>query len=118
ALLAALGIDPGDLVRRAEALQGDGKSAVFLAAGGRARGLIAVADRIKPTTAEAIRGLHDAGLRIVMATGDAEATAQAVAATLGIDEVHAGVSPEGKGRLIGDLRGRGGVAMAGDGIND
>ncbi len=119
ALLDQLGIAPGDLAARAAALQGEGKTAMYLAVDGRAVGLVAVADRIKPTTAEAIRGLHAAGLRIVMATGDAEATAQAVARQLGLDEVHAGVSPEDKGRLIADLKARGlSVAMAGDGVND
>ncbi|TNE83888.1 MAG: HAD family hydrolase, partial [Rhodobacteraceae bacterium] len=78
-----------------------------------------VADRIKETTQEAIRALHAEGLRIVMATGDSEGTARAVARELGIDEVHAGVSPEDKAALVETLRkGGASVAMAGDGVND
>ncbi|MGR3379265.1 heavy metal translocating P-type ATPase [Salipiger abyssi] len=119
ALMADLGIEPGALAERAEALQGEGKTAMFVAVEGEAAGLIAVADRIKQSTPGAIRALHDLGLRIVMATGDAEATARAVAGELGIDEVHAGVSPEDKGALVRKLKGEGlSVAMAGDGVND
>ncbi|APZ51187.1 heavy metal translocating P-type ATPase [Salipiger abyssi] len=119
ALMADLGIEPGALAERAEALQGEGKTAMFVAVEGEAAGLIAVADRIKESTPGAIRALHDLGLRIVMATGDAEATARAVAGELGIDEVHAGVSPEDKGALVRKLKGEGlSVAMAGDGVND
>ena len=119
ALMADLGVDPGALSDRARALQAEGKTAMFVAVDGAPAGLIAVADRIKGTTPEAIRALHDLGLRIVMATGDAEATAQAVARDLGIDEVHAGVSPEDKGALVRKLKEDGlSVAMAGDGVND
>ncbi|MEI4472453.1 heavy metal translocating P-type ATPase [Frigidibacter sp. MR17.24] len=119
ALMAAEGIETGDLAARAAELQAQGRTAMFLAVGGTAAGLVAVADKVKPTTAEAIRGLHDAGLRIVMATGDAEATAKAVAKSLGIDEVRAGVSPEDKGALVAELQAKGlSVAMAGDGVND
>ena len=82
-------------------------------------GLLAVADPIKATAAEAIAKLHALGLKIVMATGDNETTAKAVAAELGIDEVRAGLRPEDKLALIDGLQGRGDVvAMAGDGIND
>ncbi|WP_118132804.1 heavy metal translocating P-type ATPase [Oceanicella sp. SM1341] len=119
ALMADEGVSLGALAERAEALQAEGRTAMFLAVDGSAAGIVAVADRIKDTTAEAIRGLHDAGIRIVMATGDAEATARAVAKTLGLDEVKAGISPEGKGALIEELRAGGSsVAMAGDGVND
>ncbi|QFT57720.1 Copper-transporting P-type ATPase [Sulfitobacter sp. THAF37] len=119
ALMAELGVATDDFADRAEALQAEGKTAMFVAVDGQAAGLVAVADRIKQTTPEAIRALHDLGLRIVMATGDAEATAQAVATELNIDEVHAGVSPEDKGALVKRLRGEGlSVAMAGDGVND
>jgi Cu+-exporting ATPase len=80
---------------------------------------IAVADPIKPTTAEAIRALHAEGLRLVMLTGDSKATAAAVAGTLGIDDVIAEVQPEGKRGAIDRLRREGRVvAMAGDGVND
>ncbi|MGR3670767.1 heavy metal translocating P-type ATPase [Sagittula sp.] len=118
ALMRDLGVEdlPSD---RAKAMQAEGKTAMFVAVDGRAAGLVAVADRIKKTTPDAIRALHEAGLRIVMATGDAEATAQAVARELNIDEVHAGVSPEDKGALVRRLKGEGlSVAMAGDGVND
>ncbi|WP_225025915.1 heavy metal translocating P-type ATPase [Xinfangfangia pollutisoli] len=119
ALMADQGVDPGDLAARAGALQAQGRTAMFLAVDGAAAGLVAVADRIKDSTAEAIRGLQADGIRIVMATGDAEATAQAVARSLGLDQVQAGVSPEGKGKLIAALRAQGhAVAMAGDGVND
>jgi Cu+-exporting ATPase len=100
-------------------LQAEAKTAMFVVVDGAAAGLVAVADRIKPTTPEAIRSLRASGLRIIMATGDAEATAQAVARTLGLDEVRAGVSPEAKGQLIAELQAQGlRVAMAGDGVND
>lgn len=119
ALMADLTVQTGDLADRAKALQSEGKTAMFVAVDGQVAGLVAVADRIKQTTPKAIRALHDLGLRIVMATGDAEATAQAVARELGIDEVHAGVSPEEKGALVRKLKGEGlSVAMAGDGVND
>jgi Cu+-exporting ATPase len=92
---------------------------MFLAAGGKLAGIIAVADPIKETAAEAIRKLHAQGLTIVMATGDNETTAKSVAAELGIDEVHAGLRPEEKLALIENLQNKGAtVAMAGDGIND
>ncbi|WP_407493799.1 heavy metal translocating P-type ATPase [Pseudooceanicola sp. MF1-13] len=119
ALMKDLSVEVGDLADRAKALQAEGKTAMFVAVNGKAAGLVAVADRIKETTPEAIRALHDLGLRIVMATGDAEATAQAVAKELGIDEVHAEVSPEDKNALVKKLKGEGlSVAMAGDGVND
>ncbi|MGR3583205.1 MAG: heavy metal translocating P-type ATPase [Pseudooceanicola nanhaiensis] len=119
ALMADLAVTPGPLADRAKALQAEGKTAMFVAVDGRPAGLIAVADRVKETTPAAIRALHHLGLRIVMATGDAEATAKAVAKDLGIDEVHAGVSPEDKGALVRKLRAEGlSVAMAGDGVND
>ncbi len=119
ALMKDLGIDMGPLSDRARALQAEGKTAMFVAADGRPAGLIAVADRIKETTPNAIRALHDLGLRIIMATGDAKATAQAVGKTLEIDEIHAEVSPEGKNALVRKLKGEGlSVAMAGDGVND
>ena len=82
-------------------------------------GLVSVADPIKPSTADAIKLLHEAGLKVVMLTGDNEKTAQAVANKLGIDEVHADVSPEDKNRIVKEMQDNGKlVAMAGDGIND
>ncbi|TGQ65613.1 heavy metal translocating P-type ATPase [Mesorhizobium sp. M00.F.Ca.ET.186.01.1.1] len=119
AMMADLGIDTASVSAKAEALQGDGKTAMFVAADGKLAGIVAVADPVKATTAEAIRALHDSGLRIIMATGDNERTAKAIAGSLGIDEVRAGLLPEQKAALVDELRGRGaGVAMAGDGVND
>ena len=104
---------------RAEAMRKDGQTVMFLGIGGKLAGLVAVADPIKPTAAEAIAKLHRLGLKIVMATGDNETTAKAVAARLGIDEVRAGLKPEDKLTLIDGLQRNGSVvAMAGDGIND
>ncbi|MEI9402170.1 heavy metal translocating P-type ATPase [Mesorhizobium argentiipisi] len=103
----------------AEALQADGKTAMFVAVGGSFAGIVAVADPVKATTAEAIKALHDKGLKIIMATGDSERTAKAIAGRLGIDEVRAGLLPDGKSALVEELRSNGAVvAMAGDGIND
>jgi Cu+-exporting ATPase len=119
AMMAGAGMDVSSLATRADALAGDGKTAMFVAVDGRAAGLVAVADAIKATTAEAIRALHASGLSIIMATGDSERTARAVAARLGIDDVRAGLLPEGKQALIAELQSRGAkVAMAGDGVND
>jgi Cu+-exporting ATPase len=118
-LMQASGIDVAPLAASAEAKRKRGETVMFLAAGGKLAGLVAVADPIKATAAEAIRKLHAQGLRIVMATGDNETTARAVAAELGIDEVHAGLRPEDKLSLIEGLQKKGAVvAMAGDGIND
>jgi Cu+-exporting ATPase len=92
---------------------------MYLAIDGKLAGLVAVADPIKSTAAEAIATLHRLGLKIVMATGDNETTARAVAVRLGIDEVGAGLRPEDKLTIIEDLQRKGEVvAMAGDGIND
>jgi Cu+-exporting ATPase len=104
---------------RAEALRTSGATVLFLAIDGELAALLAVADRIKPDTPAAIKALHAAGLRLVMLTGDSATTAQAVARELGIDEVHAEVSPAGKAEVVNALRAEGRrVAMAGDGIND
>jgi Cu+-exporting ATPase len=118
-LMQGAGIDASPLASRAEAMRKDGQTVMFLGVGGKLAGLVAVADPIKPTAAEAIAKLHRLGLQIVMATGDTETTAKAVAAKLGIDEVHAGLRPEDKLTLIEGLQRKGRVvAMAGDGIND
>ncbi len=119
AMMTSLGVDPAPLLDEATRLRGEGRTVVFLAVHGRLAGLLAVADRIKPTTPAAIRALQESGLKIIMATGDAPETAAAVARQLGIDEVHAGLLPEGKKALIDALQAGGAkVAMAGDGIND
>jgi Cu+-exporting ATPase len=92
---------------------------MFVAVGTKAAGVVAVADPLKGDSAEAIRALHDTGIRIIMATGDNERTAKAVASKLGIDDVRAGILPEGKKALVEELRGKGAkIAMAGDGVND
>jgi Cu+-exporting ATPase len=119
ALLSGLGVDAGPLTQKADALQAEGKTAMFVAVDGHAAGLVAVADPIKDTAARAIRALRDADIAVVMATGDNERTARAVAKRLGIDRVRASLLPEQNAALIEELRGRGGVvAMAGDGVND
>nr|WP_295467904.1 heavy metal translocating P-type ATPase [Mesorhizobium sp.] len=119
AMMADLGTDISALTKRADDLRSEGKTAMFVAADGRAAGIVAVADPVKATTVEAIRALHERGLRIIMATGDNERTAMAVAGRLGIDEVRADMLPESKQKLIEELRAGGAkVAMAGDGVND
>lgn len=119
ALMAEEGADISALTETAERLQSEGKTAMFLSVDGQAAGIVAVADRIKETTPQAIRDLQAEGLRIVMATGDSPRTAQAVARQLGITDVRAGVSPEGKVAILNELKAKGAsVAMAGDGVND
>ena len=103
----------------AQSYREDGQTVMFVAVNGKAAGLIGVADPIKATTKEAIARLHAQGLKVVMLTGDSEATARAVARQVGIDDVHADVSPEDKNRIVRELQAGGAVvAMAGDGIND
>jgi Cu+-exporting ATPase len=119
ALLDQLGIDPGELGASAESLRAKGETAMFVAIDGRIAGVLAVADPIKPTSAEAIRALQEDGVRVVMITGDSRSTALAVASRLGIDEVEAEVLPEKKVNAVKKLQASGrSVAMAGDGIND
>ncbi|AYG67778.1 MULTISPECIES: heavy metal translocating P-type ATPase [unclassified Rhizobium] len=119
AMMADLGVATDALKAETERLRGEGKTVMFVAIDRKLAGLVAVADRIKPTTAAAIKALHDSGLKIVMATGDNGKTAAAVAKQLGIDEVRADMLPEGKKALIDELRAKGRiVAMAGDGVND
>jgi Cu+-exporting ATPase len=119
ALLAEAGADAAPLLPRAEQLRREGASVMFLAVDGRLAGAVAVADPIKPTTLPALNALRADGMRIVMASGDAQATAAAVAYTLGIEEVHGEVRPADKVALVQRLKAEGRrVAMAGDGIND
>ncbi len=107
------------LVERADHFRREGQTVMFVAVDGKAAGIIGVADPIKETTPEAINELHKAGMRIVMLTGDNQTTAEAVARKIGIDEVHADVSPEDKNRIIREIQASGEkVAMAGDGVND
>ena len=119
AMMDELGLDSAPLRSQADELRDDGKTAMFVALDGKLAGLVAVADPIKATTEIAIKALHDAGLRIIMATGDNERTALSVARKLGIDEVRADVLPEDKKALVDELHASGHlVAMAGDGVND
>jgi Cu+-exporting ATPase len=117
--LAESGISTAALDSDAERLRREGATAVFLSVDGKAAGIIAIADPVKPTTAAALRALADEGVRVVMLTGDNGTTAQAVASRLGITEVEAEVLPDRKGAAIEKLRRDGRVvAMAGDGVND
>ena len=119
AFLKELAIDTDALVADAERLRGDGATAVFLAVNGKPAGVIAIADPVKETTADALKTLAADGIRVVMLTGDNRTTAQAVAKRLGIFEIEAEVLPDQKSKVIEKLRGEGRVvAMAGDGVND
>jgi len=119
ALLRDAGVDAAALASEAEQLRADGNSVIFLGVDGRLAGALAVHDPIKESTPSAIEALHQAGIRIVMATGDGPTTAHAVARRLGIDEVHGEVRPQDKADLVAKLQQQGRrVAMAGDGIND
>jgi len=119
ALFAALDIDVGSLAERAETLRTEGQTVMFVAVDDKAAGFVSVSDPIKETTPAAIEALHREGVRIVMLTGDSETTARAVAATLNLDEVVAGVLPDQKAETVRNLQDAGQiVAMAGDGIND
>ncbi len=118
-LMNDLGVDPGTLVAEADKGRAEGQTVMFVAIDGKAAGTIAVADPIKPSTAEAIRDLHAEGLTVVMLTGDNATTAKAVASKLGIDRVEAEVLPDQKAEIVKALQREGRVvAMAGDGIND
>ncbi|MBI3047803.1 MAG: cadmium-translocating P-type ATPase [Acidobacteria bacterium] len=118
ALMDDLGVDVA-LAARADSLRAEGQTVMFVAVGRTLAGLIGVADPIKESTPEAIRALHDEGIRIVMLTGDSRATAEAVARKLQIDDVIAEVLPDQKVEVVKRLQAQGRfVAMAGDGIND
>jgi len=119
ALLAEHGIDPAALAAQADELRRDGATAIFAGIDGVAAGILAIADPIKKTTPEALAGLRAEGIRVVMLTGDNRTTAEAVARTLGIDEIEAEVLPDQKSAVIERLKREGRiVAMAGDGVND
>ena len=118
-MLADAGGVPDDLVALADGKRRHAETVMFAAVDDRPAGLVGVADRVKSTTAEAIRALHAEGLQVVMLTGDSRLTAHAVAADVGIDQVEAEVLPEGKADVVARLQAEGRrVAMAGDGIND
>jgi len=117
-LLERNGATPG-LEREAEGLRAEAKTALYVAADGRTIGLIAVADRIRPTAKSAVSALHDLGIRVLLLTGDSRATAETVARTLGIDDVRAEVLPGDKAAEVRRLEEQGRrVAMVGDGVND
>jgi len=118
-LLEERAASPDALIEKAEALAAEGATIVFVAVDGEVAGIVAVADRVKDSTPEAIQRLRDAGLRIVMLTGDSRITAEAVARRLGLDDVEAEVLPAQKAEVVKRLQAAGAiVAMAGDGIND
>ena len=109
---------PQDLQAKAEALAGQGKTPLFFSQNGALLGVIAVADVIKEDSPQAVRELQNMGIRVVMLTGDNQRTAQAIGKQAGVDEVIAGVLPDGKESVIRRLKEQGRVAMVGDGIND
>lgn len=118
-IMGEQGIDVAALAGDAEALRGEGATVIFMSIDGKVGGLIAIADPVKQSTPEALKALRDAGIRVVMLTGDNRTTALAVAKRLGIDEVEAEILPENKGEIVRKLRSEGRVvAMAGDGVND
>jgi P-type Cu+ transporter len=118
-LVAEIGIEPGGLAQAANGRRDQGETVMFVVLDGAVAGLVSVADPVKETTPAALKELHALGFRIVMATGDNERTARAVAGRLGIDEIRADVLPEDKARIIRELQEQGArVAMAGDGVND
>ena len=111
--------DVSDAVRaQADVLAGEGKTPLYFARNGKLLGVIAVADTLKADSPEAIRQLKNMGIRVVMLTGDNQRTAEAVGKQAGVDQVIAGVLPEGKEKVIRELKAKGKVAMVGDGIND
>ena len=118
-LLEELGLDGGHLMEVANSRRDEGETVMFVVLNGAVAGLVSVADPVKETTPAALKALHAAGFRIIMATGDNERTAKAVAGKLGIDEIRADVLPEDKASIIRELQSQGRkVAMAGDGVND
>jgi Cu+-exporting ATPase len=118
-MMAEQGIDVSALEPRAERLRAEGATTIFAAVDGRLAGLFGLADRVKPTTFDALEALRAEGVRVVMMTGDHRATALAIARRLGIDEVEAEVRPEDKAEVVRRFRAEGRVvAMAGDGVND
>jgi Cu+-exporting ATPase len=118
-LVEEMNVNADGARERAEILRREGQTAMFVALDGRIAGLIAVADPIKSSTADAIAALHAEGIRIVMVTGDSRTTAEAVARKLKLDDVRAEVLPEQKSQVVKELQQQGRiVAMAGDGVND
>ncbi|MEO8011785.1 MAG: copper-translocating P-type ATPase, partial [Dokdonella sp.] len=119
ALMSESGVELTEVASKAEALRNEGASVMYLAVDGRLAGAIAVADAIKKSTRPALDALREAGVHVIMASGDAQRTADAVGRTLGIDDVRGAVNPKDKADLVRSLQKDGHlVAMAGDGIND
>ncbi|WP_342631411.1 heavy metal translocating P-type ATPase [Marinobacter alkaliphilus] len=117
--LEAEGIDVTNLDSAANTITEEAGTPLFLGLGAKVLGVIGVADAIKPDSEAAIRRLHDAGIKVMMVTGDVDATAKAIAAKTGIDDYRAEVLPENKAEVVSEMRGKGyTVAMVGDGIND
>ena len=108
----------GDMRAQADHLSGEGKTPLLFSRGGRLLGMIAVADAIKPESPQAVRELQNMCIRVVMLTGDNQRTAEAIGRQAGVDQVIAGVLPDGKESVIRSLQSQGKVAMVGDGIND
>ena len=118
-LLTEQGLDAADLVAQADGLRGDGATVVLVGVDGQVAGLLAISDPVRASTPRALAALREAGLDIVMMTGDNQVTADAVASRLGIQRVEAGVAPDRKSEVVSRLRAQGHVvAMAGDGVND
>jgi heavy metal translocating P-type ATPase len=119
AFLQEAGVPAAPLADRADALRREGATAIFVAVDGRLAGVLGIADPIKATTAAALAALREAGIRVVMLTGDNRVTAEAVGRSLGIADIEADVLPDRKNAIVNKLKREGGtVAMAGDGIND
>ena len=119
ALMERLGVGAASALARAEALRERGETVMLVALDGRFAGLLSVVDPLKADTREALEKLREEGVRVLMATGDSPTTAAAVAASLGLEDVEAGVLPERKAELVRELQQQGRVvAMAGDGVND
>ena len=116
--IATLASIPADLAEKADALAEQGKTPLYFEEDGKLLGIIAVADVIKPDSAQAVKQLQKMGIEVVMLTGDNERTARAIGKQAGVDRVVAGVLPDGKEAVIRELQKRGRVAMVGDGIND
>ena len=118
-LMKQFSVEISESVRqKTESLAAQGKTALYFARGGRLLGVIAVADVLKPDSAQAVAELKDMGVRVVMLSGDNEETARAIGVLAGIDEVTGGVRPDGKAEVVARLKSEGRVAMVGDGIND
>ncbi|MCH5158749.1 MAG: heavy metal translocating P-type ATPase [Clostridiales bacterium] len=118
AYIAAQAAVSDEIKEKSELLSGEGKTPLFFAYDGKLIGIIAVADVIKPDSPQAVRELQNMGIRVIMLTGDNERTAKAIASKVGVDEVIAGVLPDGKESVVKELKNKGRVIMVGDGIND